>query len=133
PVVIHRAIYGSFERFIGILIEHFAGNFPVWLAPEQARIIPVHEDQLAWAEEVAKRLQAADLRVSVDLSNDTFRAKIREAQLAKVPYTLVIGKKEVEAQGVDPRTRGTGKEAELGLMTLDVFLERIKREAAIPY
>ena len=133
PVVIHRAIYGSFERFIGILIEHFAGNFPVWLAPEQARVIPVSADQLAWAEEVAKRLQAADLRVSVDLSHGTLNAMIREAQLAKVPYTLVVGKKEVEAQGVKPRTRGAGKDAELPLMTLDAFLERLENEAAIPF
>jgi threonyl-tRNA synthetase len=133
PVVIHRAIYGSFERFIGILIEHFAGDFPVWLAPEQARVIPLSEDQIAWAEEVAKRLQAADLRVSVDLSHDTFNAKIRDAQLGKVPYTLVVGKKEVEAGGVAPRKRGTGKDADLGLVKLDTFLEQIRREAAIPF
>ncbi|HEY1557353.1 MAG TPA: threonine--tRNA ligase [Kofleriaceae bacterium] len=133
PVVIHRAIYGSFERFIGILIEHFAGDFPVWLAPEQARIIPVSEAQLAWAEEVAAKLHAHDLRATVDLSHGTLNAMIREAQLAKVPYTLVVGKREVEAGGVAPRTRGTGKETDLGLMPLDAFLERILREAAIPY
>ncbi len=133
PVVIHRAIYGSFERFIGILIEHFAGDFPVWLAPEQARVIPVSEAQLPWAEEVAAKMRALDLRVDVDRSHDTLKAMIRQAQLEKVPYTLVVGKKEVEAGGVSPRTRGTGKDAELAMMKLDDFLARIQREAAIPF
>jgi len=133
PVVIHRAIYGSFERFIGILIEHFAGDFPVWLAPEQARVIPVSEAQLPWAEEVAAKMRAHDLRVDVDRSHDTFKAMIRQAQVEKVPYTLVVGQKEVEARGVSPRTRGTGKDAQLPMMSLDDFLARIQREAAIPF
>jgi threonyl-tRNA synthetase len=133
PVVIHRAIYGSFERFIGILIEHFAGNFPVWLAPEQARILPVAERHHAWAEEVATRMKAAELRVDVDRSHGHLKGMIREAQLAKIPYTLVIGDKEVEAQGVAVRTHGTGKDADLGLMPLDAFIEKMKGEAAIPY
>jgi threonyl-tRNA synthetase len=133
PVVIHRAIYGSFERFIGILIEHFAGDFPVWLAPEQARVIPISEAQLPWAEEVAARMRAKDLRVDVDRSHKTLNAMIREAQLAKVPYALVVGKKEVEGGGVSPRTRGTGKDADLGFTKLDDFIARIEREAAIPF
>jgi threonyl-tRNA synthetase len=133
PVVIHRAIYGSFERFIGILIEHFAGNFPVWLAPEQVRILPVAERHHAWAEEVATRLRAADIRVDIDRSHGKLGAMIRDAQLAKIPYALVIGDKEVEAGGVSPRKHGTGKDADLGLLPLDAFLERIKGEAAIPY
>jgi threonyl-tRNA synthetase len=133
PVVIHRAIYGSFERFIGILIEHFAGNFPVWLAPEQARILPVAERHHAWAEEVAAAMRAKDLRVDIDRSHGKLGAMIRDAQLAKIPYALVVGDKEVEARGVSPRLHGTGKEADLGLVKLDDFLARITKESAIPY
>ena len=133
PVVIHRAIYGSFERFIGILIEHYAGNFPVWLAPEQVRIIPVSDRHEPWADEVAAKLRALELRVDIDRSHGTLNAMIRDAQLAKVPYTLVVGDKEVAAGGVAPRKHGTGKDANLGLMPLDQFLELIRREAAVPY
>jgi threonyl-tRNA synthetase len=133
PVVIHRAIYGSFERFIGILIEHYAGNFPVWLAPEQARILPVAERHHAWAEEVAARMRALDLRVDIDRSHGKLGAMIRDAQLAKIPYALVVGDKEVAAGGVSPRKHGTGKEADLGLVPLDDFLARMQREAEIPY
>jgi threonyl-tRNA synthetase len=133
PVVIHRAIYGSFERFIGILIEHYAGNFPVWLAPEQIRVLPVHDRHLPWAEAVQARLIAAGLRVDLDRSRDKLGAQIRDAQLAKIPYALVIGDKEVEAQGVSPRKHGTGKDADLGLQTLDAFLAHVTPEARIPY
>ena len=133
PVVIHRAIYGSFERFIGILIEHFAGNFPVWLAPVQARLLPVAERHHAWAEEVQAKMLAAGLRVEIDRSHGKLGAMIRDAQLAKIPYALVVGDKEVEAGGVSPRKHGTGKEADLGLLALDAFLAQIGREAEIPY
>jgi len=133
PVVIHRAIYGSFERFIGILIEHYAGNFPVWLAPEQARILPVAERHHGWAEEVQARLLAAGLRADIDRSHGKLGAMIRDAQLAKIPYALVVGDKEVESQGVSPRKHGTGKEADLGLQTLEAFLAHISLEAAIPF
>ncbi len=133
PVVIHRAIYGSFERFIGILIEHYAGNFPVWLAPEQARILPVAERHHAWADEVKAKLLAAGLRVDVDRSHGKLGAMIRDAQLAKIPYALVVGDKEVEARGVSPRKHGMGKEADLGLLGLDAFVTHIAAEAAIPF
>ena len=133
PVVIHRAIYGSFERFIGILIEHFAGNFPVWLAPVQARLLPVAERHHAWAEEVQAKMLAAGLRVEIDRSHGKLGAMIRDAQLAKIPYALVVGDKEVEAGGVSPRKHGTGKEADLGLLALDAFLAQLGREAEIPY
>ncbi len=133
PVVIHRAIYGSFERFIGILIEHFAGNFPVWLAPEQARLLPVAERHHPWAEEVAAQLRKAGVRVDIDRSHGKLGAMIRDAQLAKIPYALVVGDKEVDAKGVSPRIHGTGKQADLGLMTLDAFLTKITAEAEIPY
>ena len=133
PVVIHRAIYGSFERFIGILIEHYAGNFPVWLAPEQARILPVSDRNYAWAEEVQQQMQAKGLRVHIDRSHGKLGAMIRDAQLAKIPYALVIGDKEVEAKGVSPRKHGIGKEADLGLLPFDVFLAQIGTEAAVPF
>jgi threonyl-tRNA synthetase len=133
PVVIHRAIYGSFERFIGILIEHYAGDFPVWLAPEQVRIVPVATQHLPWAQEIAAKMRAADMRVDIDLSHGTLNSMIRDAQLAKTPYTLVIGDKEVAAASVSPRKRGTGKEADMGIMTLDAFMAMVVKEAAIPY
>ncbi len=133
PVVIHRAIYGSFERFIGILIEHYAGNFPVWLAPEQARILPVNDRNLEWAEEVQRQMQAKGLRVEIDRSHGKLGAMIRDAQLAKIPYALVIGDKEVEAKAVSPRKHGTGKEADLGLLPFDAFLAQITTEAAVPF
>ncbi len=133
PVVIHRAIYGSFERFIGILIEHFAGNFPVWLAPEQARILPVAERHHAWADEAAAKLRAAGIRVDVDRSHGRIGGMIRESEIAKVPYALVVGDKEVDAKGVSPRKHGAGKDGDLGMMSIDDFIARIAKEAEIPY
>jgi threonyl-tRNA synthetase len=133
PVVIHRAIYGSFERFIGILIEHFAGNFPVWLAPIQARIITVADRHLDWAREVYAQLQGRGLRVELDESSEKLGAKIRDAQLMKIPYTLVVGDKEVEGRGVSPRKHGEGKDADLGFHPLDAFGSRLAAEALAPY
>ena len=133
PVVIHRAIYGSFERFIGILIEHFAGNFPVWLAPMQARIITVADRHMDWARAVYAQLQLRGLRVELDESSEKLGAKIRDAQLMKVPYTLVIGDKEVEGKGVSPRKHGEGKEADLGFQALDAFAAKLTTEAAAPF
>jgi threonyl-tRNA synthetase len=133
PVVIHRAIYGSFERFIAILIEHYAGNFPVWLAPVQARIITVADRHQDWAREVFAQLQSRSLRVELDESSEKLGAKIRDAQLMKIPYTLVIGDKEVEGKGVAPRQHGEGKAAELGFLTLDAFAEKLSKEAAVPF
>jgi threonyl-tRNA synthetase len=133
PVVIHRAIYGSFERFIGILIEHYAGNFPVWIAPVQARIITVSDKHLPWAREAHAKLLSMGLRVELDESNEKLGAKIREAQLAKIPYTLVVGDKEVEGKGVSPRAHGEGKAADLGFMTFDAFSEKLATEAKAPF
>jgi threonyl-tRNA synthetase len=133
PVVIHRAVYGSFERFIAILIEHFAGNFPAWLAPVQARVITVSDRHLPWAREVFEKLQLRGLRVELDETNEKLGAKIRDAQLGKVPYTLVVGDKEVEGKGVSARKHGEGKEADLGFTTLDAFVEKLAAEAAIPF
>ena len=130
PVVIHRAIYGSFERFIAILTEHYAGAFPAWLAPVQARVVTVSDRFAAWAKEVHARLSAEGFRVEVDESSDKLGAKIRNAQLAKIPFALVVGEKEALARGVAPRRHG-GEALET--MPLDAFVTLMKREATPPY
>jgi threonyl-tRNA synthetase len=129
PIVIHRAIFGTFERFIGMLVEHYAGAFPVWLAPVQARAVVVSEKHEAFAREVRAALASRGLRVDVDLSNDKLGAKIRRAQLEKIPYMLVIGDKEVAARTVAPRLRD-GKQ--LDPMPLDQFVARLLEEARCP-
>ena len=125
PVMIHRAPFGSMERFVGVLIEHFAGAFPVWLAPEQARILPVSEKVADYAQEVAAALRGAGVRVGVDTSQDKLGAKIRLAQVEKVPYMIVLGGKEAESRQVSVRSRKAGDE---GLHAIDSFVERIKTE-----
>jgi threonyl-tRNA synthetase len=130
PVVIHRAIYGSFERFIAILTEHYAGAFPAWLAPVQARVLMVSERFDAWGREVRDRLVAAGWRAELDDSSDKLGAKIRNAELAKIPYALIVGEKEVEAKGVAPRKHGG---QDLKTMSLESFLELIGKEARPPY
>jgi threonyl-tRNA synthetase len=119
PVVMHRAIYGSFERFIAILIEHFAGAFPLWLAPEQARVLPLSEKFIDYARQVGEKLRAAGLRISVDESNEKLGAKIRDAQLMKIPYMLVVGEKEAQAGTVAVRKRGAGDQ---GAVPLEEFI-----------
>lgn len=119
PVVIHRVIYGSLERFMGILIEHTAGAFPVWLAPVQVRLLTITDHQLSYANEVRERLRAAGLRVEIDESGDRVNAKIRNAQVLKVPYMLVIGKQEVAQNQVSVRLR---TEENLGPMSVDDFV-----------
>jgi threonyl-tRNA synthetase len=130
PVVIHRAIYGSFERFIAILTEHYAGAFPAWLAPVQARILTVSDRFEGWAKEVAARLAAEGFRVEVDESSDKLGAKIRNAELAKIPYAVVVGEKEVEGRAVAPRRHGG---ADLKSMPVEAFLDLLKKEASPPY
>jgi threonyl-tRNA synthetase len=127
PVMIHRAIMGTLERFIGILIEHFAGAFPSWLAPEQARILPVSEKTLAYGRRVAAELSARGLRVAVDDSAEKIGKKIRDAQMAKVPYMLVVGEREAEAGTVAVRSRGSG---ELGAEPLAAFADALVAEVA---
>jgi threonyl-tRNA synthetase len=105
PVMIHRAILGSLERFAGVLIEHYAGAFPVWLSPEQVRIVPIADRHLDHAQTLAEQLRESGLRVGVDNSRETVQKKIREAQLMKIPYTLVVGDKEIEAGTVSVRDR----------------------------
>jgi threonyl-tRNA synthetase len=105
PVMIHRAILGSLERFLGILIEHYAGNFPVWLAPEQVRVLPISEKTADYANSVLESLKAENLRCSVDMSDDKVGAKIARAHADKIPYMLVVGPKEAEAGVVNVRMR----------------------------
>jgi len=130
PVVIHRAIYGSFERFIAILTEHFAGAFPAWLAPVQARVVTVSDRFNDWARDVTERLVALGFRAEMDDSSDKLGAKIRNAQIQKIPFALVVGEKEVEARGVSPRRHGGD---DLKTMPLDAFVDLLRREAAPPY
>jgi threonyl-tRNA synthetase len=130
PVVIHRAIYGSFERFIAILTEHYAGAFPTWLSPLQARVVTVSERCVEWGRVVTERLTARGWRADLDESNDKLGAKIRNAELAKIPFTLVVGEKEVEAAGVAPRRHGG---ADLKAMSLEAFVELMAKEATPPY
>lgn len=105
PVMIHRAPFGSMERFTGVLIEHFGGNFPVWLAPEQVRILPITDDQLETAKDLEKLLSAAKVRTNIDSHSDKFGAKVRRAELDRVPYMFVIGKNEMAEQSVSIRSR----------------------------
>lgn len=125
PVMIHRAITGSLERFIGILTEHFQGAFPTWLAPIQAIVLPLSDKFLPYAQKVASNLKSESIRAEVDKRNETLQAKIRDATLQKIPYILVVGTKEVEAKSVAVRTR-EGKD--LGQMSTDQFKDKITGE-----
>jgi threonyl-tRNA synthetase len=118
PVVIHRAIMGSFDRFFALYLEHTAGNFPVWLAPVQAVIVPISDRHLDYASELARTMKAAKLRVEVDDSSERMQAKIRSAELQKVPYILVVGDKEVSANSVGVREHGKGDRGILGMAEL---------------
>jgi threonyl-tRNA synthetase len=113
PVVIHRAIFGSFERFIAILIEHFAGEFPLWLAPEQARVLPINDEVADDARALVVELRAQGTRATVDDRAETLNYKVREAELQKVPYMAVIGAREREAGTVAVRRRGGGRKQEI--------------------
>jgi len=124
PVMIHRAILGSLERFIGIIIEHFAGAFPLWLAPVQASVLPLSEKFLDYGRETAAKLRAAGLRVEADESNEKLGAKIRDAQMKKIPYMLVVGEKEVAAGTVSVRKRTGGDQAS---MSVDEFVAEARR------
>jgi threonyl-tRNA synthetase len=125
PVIIHRAPFGSLERFCGVLIEHFAGNFPVWLAPEQVRILPISDKHIQYAKSVLTPLLASNIRATIDDSSDKIGAKIRLAQLEKVPYMLVLGAREEQAGEVAVRSRKSGDE---GAVSASRFVERIQTE-----
>ena len=125
PVMIHRVVLGSIERFIGVITEHFAGAFPVWLSPEQVRLLPVTDRAAERCQELCREMEAAGLRVSADLRSEKIGYKIREAQLQKIPYMLVIGDKEVESGEVAVRSRANG---DLGSMSVDGFLAMMKEK-----
>ena len=120
PVMLHRAAVGSIERFLGILIEEFMGDFPLWLAPVQARVLPISEKFVDYAKSVEKELVNAGVRVEVDESNEKLGYKIRQCELQKVPYLLIVGEKEVADGVVSVRRR---KEGDKGSMTVQAFLD----------
>ena len=124
PIMIHRVCFGSIERFIGILIEHFAGKFPVWLAPVQVKVIPVSEKSMDYATGVYEKLKAAGIRTELDHKDEKVGYKIRQAQLEKVPYMLVLGEKEAAEGAITVRSRDKG---DLGAAGLDAFIEDIKK------
>jgi threonyl-tRNA synthetase len=126
PVMIHRAIYGTLERFIGNLIEHFAGAFPVWLAPEQVRVIPISDAQTEAAHQLARRLKDRGLRVQVDDRHETLNYRVREGEVQKVPYMAVVGQREAESDSLALRVRGAGKKQEV--MPVEEFLARVDGE-----
>jgi threonyl-tRNA synthetase len=126
PVMVHRALLGSLERFFGVLIEHYAGAFPLWLAPVQAVVVPVTEKQQAYAAEVTETLRGKGVRVKLDDRNEKLGYRIREAQVQKVPYMLVVGDKEIESRTVAVRHRHAG---DLGPMAAEAFASRLLQKA----
>jgi threonyl-tRNA synthetase len=128
PYMLHRALFGSFERFIGILIEHYAGAFPLWLAPEQVRIIPVADAFLPYAETVLQTLKNQQFRASIDTSTDSFSKKIRNAELWKVPYILIVGEKEEKADSLSVREFKTKEQYEMSVQEFVDKLTLIRKE-----
>jgi len=125
PYMVHRALFGSMERFFGILTEHYAGGFPVWLAPEQVRILPLSDDQIRYAEEILLALRQAEIRATIDKKQGKLSGKVKNAQLDKVPYMLIIGAKEQESKQVAVRHRQDGMQ---GTCSLDEFIGKLKEE-----
>jgi threonyl-tRNA synthetase len=128
PVMVHRVILGAMERFIGVLTEHYAGAFPTWLAPVQAVLLTVTDPQIPYAEKVYQRLIEAGLRAEKDFRNEKLGLKIREAEMQKIPYMVVIGDREVKQELLAPRAR-TGKS--LPPMKVEEFIAKLKEESAI--
>ncbi len=125
PVMLHRVIFGSIERFIAILTEHYAGAFPMWLAPVQVKILPISDATMDYAKKLQEKLQSASLRVEVDTRNEKIGYKIREAQLQKIPYMLIVGEKEMQNGTVSVRSRKGGS---LGTMKPEPFIEKAVAE-----
>ena len=125
PFMIHRALFGSIERFFGVLIEHYAGAFPLWLAPVQVAVLPITDRINEYAETVASELKAAGFRVEANVRSDKIGAKIRDAQMQKVPYMLILGDKELEEQTVAVRER---KQGDIGAMSLKEFTVMITEQ-----
>ena len=125
PVMIHRVVYGSIERFIGILIENYAGAFPAWLAPEQVRVMPITDKFNEYAKSVVDKMEALGIRAHLDDRNEKIGYKIREGQVKKVPYMLVVGEKEATNGTVSVRSRSEG---EMGAMAVDEFIAKLQKE-----
>ncbi|HEY0430529.1 MAG TPA: threonine--tRNA ligase, partial [Pyrinomonadaceae bacterium] len=124
PVMVHRALFGSIERFFGVLIEHYAGAFPMWLAPVQAAVLPITDRVNEYAERVAAELKAAGLRVEANLRSEKIGAKIRDAQMQKIPFMLVLGDREMEQGNVAVRERTRG---DIGVMAISDFVEMARK------
>jgi threonyl-tRNA synthetase len=129
PVIIHRAVSGSFERFIAILIEHFAGAFPTWLAPEQVRVLPITDEQAPVAAAIVERMMQAGIRVHLDARNETLKYRVAEGARMKVPYMCVIGRREAEADQVAVNTRGAGEGQKPAPVAVDEFIRRVVAES----
>ena len=127
PVMLHRAPFGSLERFVAVLIEHCAGNFPLWLTPEQFIVLPISDKFIDYAHEVKAQLEAADLRGTVDARDERIGRKIRDAEMAKTPYLLVVGEKEAEAGAVGVRRHSEG---DLGAMSVAEFIASVQTQVA---
>ena len=125
PYMIHRALLGSLERFIGVLIEHYGGAFPLWLSPVQVSLLPISEKFVSYAQELQKKLKSVGIRVKIDNSNESLGKKIRQAEEQKTPYMLILGQKELDKKAVSVRQRG---EKDLGQMTFDAFVDKIQAE-----
>jgi threonyl-tRNA synthetase len=122
--MVHRALLGSIERFFGVLIEHYGGKFPLWLAPEQIKLLPISDDQLEYAEEVAEKLRREDFRVSVDSRSERVGAKIKLARNERVPYMMILGGNEVESKTVSLR----GRDGEQSVVALDDAIVKLRKE-----
>jgi threonyl-tRNA synthetase len=127
PLIIHRAPLGTHERFIGFLLEHYAGKFPVWLAPQQVKVLPISDKFLPYAQEVAKGLKKAGIRASIDDRNEKIGKKIRDAELSRVPYMFIVGEKEMNEQAVSVRRQGRG---DLGIQSVSSISEQLRSEIA---
>ena len=125
PIMIHRALLGSIERFFGVLIEHYGGNFPLWLAPEQVKVLPITDAQNDYVRKVVKDLRARKIRALIDDRSEKIGAKIRDAELLKVPYMFIVGGKETEAKSVSIRRHGEG---DLGAKSLAEALKMLETE-----
>ena len=125
PLIIHRAPLGTHERFIGFLLEHYAGKFPTWIAPLQVKILPISDKFREYSETVLEKLKKADIRAELDDRNEKIGKKIRDTELAKVPYMLVIGEKEVNEGKVSVRRQGKG---DAGTVAIDEFISSLKEE-----
>jgi threonyl-tRNA synthetase len=128
PVMIHRAPFGSIERFMAVLIEHYAGNFPLWMCPDQVIILPIGEKFNEYAKKVSDYLKNADLRTLIDFRDEKIGKKIRDAEVKKIPFMLVVGAKEESEEEVSARKHGFG---DLGSFTLEAFLEIFRKDALI--